>query len=123
MCMNTLPHDKRTQILAMLCEESSMRSISRVADVSINTVTKLLVDAGEVCLDLHDETVRNAKASRIQCDEIWSFCHAKLSIGVQKGPLLGRYRRPIGTPFRRRYEGRAVTMLRGVCRACGAGRA
>ena len=77
MCMNTLPHDKRTQILAMLCEESSMRSISRVADVSINTVTKLLVDAGEVCLDLHDETVRNAKASRIQCDEIWSFCHAK----------------------------------------------
>jgi len=27
-----------------------MRSISRVADVSINTVTKLLVDAGETCL-------------------------------------------------------------------------
>ena len=54
-----------------------MRSISRVADVSINTVTKLLVDAGEACLDLHDETVRNVKASRIQCDEIWSFCHAK----------------------------------------------
>lgn len=26
---------------------------------------------------LHDETVRNVKASRIQCDEIWSFCHAK----------------------------------------------
>jgi len=77
MCMNTLPHDKRTQILAMLCEEPSMRSISRVADVSISTVTKLLVDAGEVCLDLHDETLGNAKASCIQCDEIWSFCHAK----------------------------------------------
>jgi IS1 family transposase len=28
-------------------------------------------------LILHDETVRNVKASRIQCDEIWSFCHAK----------------------------------------------
>jgi len=54
-----------------------MRSISRVADVSINTVTKLLVDAGEACLALHDEQVRNVKASRIQCDEIWSFCHAK----------------------------------------------
>ena len=75
--MNTLPHAKRTQILAMLCEGSSMRSISRVADVSINTVTKLLVEAGEACLDLHDDTVRNVKASRIQCDEIWSFCHAK----------------------------------------------
>lgn len=75
--MNTLPHVKRVQILAMLCEGSSMRSISRVADVSINTVTKLLVEAGEACLDLHDDTVRNVKASRIQCDEIWSFCHAK----------------------------------------------
>jgi IS1 family transposase len=54
-----------------------MRSISRVADVSINTVTKLLEDAGEACLAIHDETVRNVQASRIQCDEIWSFCHAK----------------------------------------------
>lgn len=54
-----------------------MRSISRVADVSINTVSKLLVEAGEACLKLHDEMVRNVKASRIQCDEIWSFCHAK----------------------------------------------
>jgi len=54
-----------------------MRSISRIADVSINTVSKLLVEAGEACLILHDETVRNVKASRIQCDEIWSFCYAK----------------------------------------------
>jgi IS1 family transposase len=75
--MNKLANAKRTQILAMLCEGSSMRSISRVADVSINTVSKMLVEAGEACMILHDETVRNVKASRIQCDEIWSFCHAK----------------------------------------------
>ena len=75
--MNKLPHAKRQQILAMLCEGSSMRSISRVADVSINTVSKLLVEAGEACLAIHDETVRDVKSSRIQCDEIWSFCHAK----------------------------------------------
>jgi IS1 family transposase len=75
--MNKLPLAKRTQILAMLCEGSSMRSISRVADVSINTVSKLLVQAGEACLAIHEETVRDVKASRIQCDEIWSFCHAK----------------------------------------------
>jgi IS1 family transposase len=75
--MNKLPLAKRTQILAMLCEGSSMRSISRVADVSINTVSKLLAEAGEACLALHDETVKNVKASRIQCDEIWSFCYSK----------------------------------------------
>lgn len=54
-----------------------MRSISRVADVSINTVSKLLVEAGEASLVIHNELVRNVKAKRIQCDEIWSFCHAK----------------------------------------------
>lgn len=77
MGMNKLPLAKRVQILAMLCEGSSMRSISRVADVSINTVSKLLVEAGEAALAIHDENVRDVKSSRIQCDEIWSFCYAK----------------------------------------------
>ncbi|MDZ4762467.1 MAG: IS1 family transposase [Alphaproteobacteria bacterium] len=75
--MNKLLLAKRVQILAMLCEGSSMRSISRVCDVSINTVTKLLEEAGEACLALHDDKVRNVKASKVQCDEIWSFCYAK----------------------------------------------
>src|SRR5215212_5553697 len=75
--MKKLPLAKRVQILSMLCEGSSMRSISRVADVSINTVFKLLADAGEACDRFHDETVRNVRSERIQCDEAWSFCYAK----------------------------------------------
>lgn len=75
--MNKLPLAKRVQILSLLCEGSSMRSISRVCDVSINTVTKLLVDAGETCAALHDELVVNVNSRRVQCDEIWSFCYAK----------------------------------------------
>jgi len=75
--MNKLPLSKRVQILSMLCEGSSMRSISRVADVSINTVAKLLAEAGEACEAFHDETLRGVKAKRIQCDEIWSFVYAK----------------------------------------------
>lgn len=47
--MNTLPGHKREQILSMLCEGLSMRSISRVVDVSFNTVDKLLQDAGVAC--------------------------------------------------------------------------
>ena len=54
-----------------------MRSISRVVGCSINTVTKLLIEAGEACADYHHETVRNVPAQRVQCDEIWSFCYAK----------------------------------------------
>ena len=75
--MNKAPLETRVQILSMLCEGSSMRSIARVADVSINTVSKLLVDAGKACATFHDETVRSVKSRRVQVDEIWSFTYAK----------------------------------------------
>ncbi len=75
--MNRLPTSKRIQILSMLVEGMSMRSISRVADVSINTVSKLLIDAGEACAAYHHETVRDVECRKVQCDEIWSFCYAK----------------------------------------------
>ena len=75
--MNKLPLAKRVQILTMLFEGSSLRSISRVCEVSINTVTKLLVDAGTACAAFHDERSATSHAKRIQCDEIWSFCYAK----------------------------------------------
>src|SRR5438270_2119304 len=75
--MNKLPLAKRVQILSMLCEGSSMRAITRVTGVSLNTVTKLLIDAGKACWAYHDEHVRGVKATRIQCDEIWAFCYSK----------------------------------------------
>src|SRR5258706_5382205 len=75
--MNKLPLEKRVQILSMLCEGSSMRSISRVCDVSINTVTKLLVDAGYACAAFHHQEVRGVTAKNVQCDEIWSFSYVK----------------------------------------------
>ncbi len=54
-----------------------MRSTARVVEVSTNTVAKLLVDAGFACAAYHDEKVRNVRARRVQCDEIWSFVYAK----------------------------------------------
>jgi IS1 family transposase len=61
----------------MLVEGSSLRSISRITGTSINTVTKLLIDAGQMAATFHDEKVRKVAAQRVQCDEIWSFCYAK----------------------------------------------
>ena len=72
-----MPLKTRALILNMLCEGQSMRATARLADVSFNTVAKLLIDAGKVCADLHDELVQGVTASRIQCDEIWSFTYAK----------------------------------------------
>ena len=65
-----------------------MRSVSRVVGVSINTVTKLMVEAGEACAAYHDETVRNVKVARVQCDEIWSFVGAKQkNVAGMKQPI------------------------------------
>jgi IS1 family transposase len=75
--MNRLPTEKRAQILKMLVEGSSMRLVARVADVSINTVVKLLIDAGAACTALHSDRVRGLRCRRVQCDEIWSFCYSK----------------------------------------------
>ena len=55
----------------------SIRATARTAEVSKNTVTKLLMDAGTACAQHHDETVRNVRAKRVQADEIWSFTYAK----------------------------------------------
>lgn len=75
--MNRLNLNERARILGLLVEGNSMRATSRLADVSINTVTKLLVDVGTACSEYQDKTLRNLPCKRIQCDEIWSFCYSK----------------------------------------------
>ena len=77
MNMNKLPLKTRAMILNLLCEGSSMRAIARLTGASFNTISKLLIDAGEACAAYHDENVRNVKAARVQCDEIWTFTYAK----------------------------------------------
>jgi IS1 family transposase len=75
--MNKLDTKTRAQILNLLVEGTSMRAVSRLTGVSINTVSKLLVDAGRVAAAYHSRTVQNVPAKRVQCDEIWSFVGAK----------------------------------------------
>ena len=77
MIMNKLSTAKRAKIISMLVEGVSLRSISRIEDVSINTVSKLLIEAGEACVDFHNNHVHNVNAKRVQVDEIWQFCYAK----------------------------------------------
>ena len=90
MGMNKLPLKTRAKILHMLCEGNSMRSTSRLADVSFNTVVKVLTDAGKFCAAFHDDKVRGVQAKRIQCDEIWSFTGAKAkNVAAMKNPVEG----------------------------------
>ncbi len=75
--MNKLPITKKVQIITLLVEGNSLRSTSRIADVSFNTVLKLLPQIGKACQQFHNVNVTHVRSERIQCDELWSFCYAK----------------------------------------------
>jgi IS1 family transposase len=87
--MNRLSTEKRAQILGMMVEGVSIRSIVRLTGASKNTVAKLLVDAGRACIDYQERHLRNLKSKRIQCDEIWSFvgCKEKTLPKEERGRL------------------------------------
>ena len=74
---NRIAPDKQARILHMLVEGASMRSITRIERCGINTVKRLVEDAGQACMDYHDQHVQDVPAKVIQCDEIWAFLYAK----------------------------------------------
>ena len=75
--MNKLDITTRKLIIRCLVEGQSVRATARTADVSKNTVTKLLIGAGKACADYQDKALRDLPCKRIQVDEIWSFIYAK----------------------------------------------
>lgn len=75
--MNRKSLADRAKILQLLVEGNSLRSTSRIADCSINTVTKLLVETAEACAGYQDKHLVNLPCKRIQVDEIWSFVYSK----------------------------------------------
>jgi IS1 family transposase len=75
--MNRLSLDLRVQVLAALVEGNSIRGTARMTGVDKKTVLRMLADVGDACDVYLDQNVRGLRSERIQCDEIWSFCHAK----------------------------------------------
>jgi IS1 family transposase len=75
--MNKTNPAKRAQVINCLVEGSSIRATSRLTGVAINTVVKLLADAGRACSIYQDKAFRGLTCKRIQCDEVWSFVGAK----------------------------------------------
>ena len=72
-----MPASKKVLILKCLTEGMSIRATARIADVSRNTVAKLIEDAGKVCAKYQDSVLRRLNCRRIQVDEAWCFIHAK----------------------------------------------
>lgn len=75
--MKTLTDAQRVQVVTSIVEGNSIRATVRMTGISKNTITKLLVDLGDACIEYQDRAFRNLRCKRIQCDEIWSFVYAK----------------------------------------------
>ena len=76
--MNRLSIKQRARIINLLVEGVSMRAITRLEGVGINTVARLLDAAGDAATAYHDEHVRGILGNRrIECDEVWAFVYAK----------------------------------------------
>jgi len=56
--MNKLSPADRAKVLHLLCEGSSIRSVTRLMTVGKNTVIRLMIDAGKACAAYHDEHAR-----------------------------------------------------------------
>ena len=87
--MNRLPLAARAHIVGLLVEGNSLRAISRLCDVSINTVTKLSVDVGKAAIAYHDSHVRKIRTRRVQCDEIWAFVGCKQKVATTEKKAQG----------------------------------
>lgn len=75
--MNTLSVQEKAFVLSLLTEGNSLRTISRVSGIARNTISKLLLDAGEQAREMLDREMVNLKVSLLQVDEIWTFVDKK----------------------------------------------
>jgi IS1 family transposase len=82
--MNKLSIEKHILILQSLCEGNSIRSIERITNTHRDTITRILVSAGNKAQEIMDSTLVNLKCNEIQCDEIWTFVAKKRSNQLQE---------------------------------------
>jgi IS1 family transposase len=89
---NVLPREKQIQVLHLLVEGASLRSITRLTGVHRTTVMNLMVAFGNRCREFLDGRLRNLDCRHVECDEIWTFVAKKqgrLTQTEQANPTIG----------------------------------
>ena len=75
--MNSLKESKQIAILTALVEGNSIRSVERMTGVHRDTIMRLLVQTGRLCQNFMDRMAIGLDCSRLELDEIWTFCRKK----------------------------------------------
>jgi len=80
----TVPEDKALLAIQLLIEGTRITGLHR------DTIMRLLVLAGERCIQLLEMTMQNLKCKRIQSDEIWTYCTKKQRhVKAEDSPEIG----------------------------------
>jgi IS30 family transposase len=90
--MNILSVKVKTEILRMLCEGCSIRSIERLTGHHRDTITRVLNVAGKQAKMVMNTYMKGIKAESLQVDEIWTFVGKKdsqLSLAERATGLFG----------------------------------
>lgn len=69
---NILKREKQAQVIGLLVEGMSIRSVERVTGVHHDTIMRLAVRVGQHCATILDERPRGLHVQYLQCDEIWA---------------------------------------------------
>jgi transposase-like protein/IS1 family transposase len=69
--------EKAVQIITLLLEGMSVRSVSRITGTHQGTILSLLLTVGNKTRNLFDARVRNICPRFVQADELWTFVHTK----------------------------------------------
>lgn len=75
--MNRLSTKTQQDIAAHIVEGNSLRSISRLLDITYNTVARNVLWIGEGLLEFHHQHVRELRPRLVQADELWSIIYGK----------------------------------------------
>ena len=82
---NNLTTETKAQVVSLLCEGSSIRSIERITGIHRDTVMRLGVRVGTACAKIQDEKMRGLNCKNVEVDEIWGFIGAKRKIADRVG--------------------------------------
>ena len=82
---NELKSETKAQVVSLLWEGNSIRSIERITGVHRDTVMRLGVRVGTACAKIQDEKMRGLNCAQIEVDEIWGFIGAKRNRAAAAG--------------------------------------
>jgi IS1 family transposase len=72
-----LSREKQIQVLRLLSEGNSIRSVVRLTGIHKSTIMRIVVRFGNQCRAYLDHKLVNLALDHVQLDEIWTFCGMK----------------------------------------------